>query len=162
MTSHQRGSALVELAFVLPVLLLLALATVEFAQALAAYKTLVTQVRSAARFLSTRPPGAGHIEATCLITHGQSSATLPCPGVALMPGLVAPGCVVTVRDASNAPATHQAQRTAASLAVTHATTINLVTVTLSGYAHPLIFPAWLSDSATWGFGPVSLTLRQAS
>ena len=37
----QRGVVLVELALLLPVLLVLPLATVEFAQALAAYKVLV-------------------------------------------------------------------------------------------------------------------------
>ncbi len=162
MRARVRGAALVELAFVLPVLLMLALATVEFAQALATYKTLVTQVRSAARYLSTRPPGAGHVEARCLVTHGLPSPTLPCPGTALMAGFAAPTLTVTVLDASNAPATHQAQRTAASLAVTHATTLNLVTVTLSGYGHPMILSDWIAGVTQLDFGSVSLTMQQAS
>ncbi len=162
MRARQRGGALVELAFVLPVLLMLALATVEFAQALAAYKTLVTQVRSAARYLSTRPPGAGHVEARCMVTHGLPSATLPCPGTALMAGLSAPSLTVTVLDASNAPATHQAQRTAASLAVTYGTTLNLVTVTVTGYRHPMILSTWVAGMTNLDFGAVSLTLQQAS
>ncbi|MFY8102561.1 MAG: TadE/TadG family type IV pilus assembly protein [Ramlibacter sp.] len=162
MRSRQRGGALVELAFVLPVLVLLALATVEFAQALAAYKTLVTQVRSAARYLSTRPPGAGYVEARCLVTHGLASSALPCPGTALMAGLAAPGLIVTVLDARNAPGTHQAQRTAASLAVAHGTTLNLVTVSVSGYRHPTILSTWLAGVATLDFGSISLTMQQAS
>lgn len=162
MRDRLRGGALVELAFVLPVLLILALATVEFAQALAAYKTLVTQVRSAARYLSTRPPGAGHVEARCLVTHGLPSPTLPCPGTALMVGLSAPSLTVTVLDASNAPATHQAQRTAASLSVTYGTTLNLVTVTVTGYRHPMILSTWVAGVANLDFGAVSLTLQQAS
>ncbi len=162
MRSRLRGSALVELAFVLPVLLMLTLATVEFAQALAAYKTLVTQVRSAARYLSTRPPGAGHVEARCLVTHGLPSATLPCSGTVLMAGLAAPTLTVTVLDASNAPATHQAQRTSASLTNTYATTLNLVTVTVSGYRHPMILSTWVAGVTGLNFGAVSLTLQQAS
>lgn len=161
MKSRLRGGALVELAFVLPVLVMLVLATVEFAQALAAYKTLVTQVRSAARYLSTRPPGAGYVEAQCLVTHGLTSPTLPCPGTALMAGLAAPNLTVTVLDAGNAPATHQAQRTAASLAVSHATTLNLVTVTVSGYRHPMILSTWVAGVATLDFGSISLTMQQA-
>ncbi len=162
MKARMRGAALVELAFVLPVLLVLTLATVEIAQALVAYKTLVTQVRSAARYLSTRAPGAGHVEARCLVTHGLPSPTLPCPGTALMAGLAAPTLTVTVSDASNAPATHQAQRTSASLSVTHATTLHLVTVTVSGYRHPMILSTWVTGVAVLDFGPVSLTLQQAS
>ncbi len=162
MRARLRGGALVELAFVLLVLLMLTLATVEFAQALAAYKTLVTQVRSAARYLSTRPPGAGHVEARCLVTHGLPSPTLPCPGTALMAGFASPALIVTVLDASNAPATHQAQRTATSLAVTHGTTINLVTVTVTGYRHPMILSTWVAGVSNLDFGAVSLTLQQAS
>jgi hypothetical protein len=162
MRARLRGGALVELAFVLPVLLMLTLATVEFAQALAAYKTLVTQVRSAARYLSTRPPGAGHVEARCLVTHGLPSPTLPCAGTALMAGFASPALIVTVLDASNAPATHQAQRTATSLTVTHGTTINLVTVTVTGYRHPMILSTWVAGVSNLDFGAVSLTLQQAS
>ena len=162
MRSQMAGGALVELTMVLPILLTLTLVTVEIAQALAAYKALLTQVQSAARYLSTRPPGAGHVEATCLVTHGQASPTRPCTGSPLMPGFTAAGFSVSVLDAVNAPATHQSQRSSANPAVTQAVTVNLVTVTASGYAHPLIFATVLSSSATIGLGSVSFTFRQAS
>jgi hypothetical protein len=78
-----------------------------------------------------------------------------------MAGLAAPNLTVTVLDAGNAPATHQAQRTAASLAVSHATTLNLVTVTVSGYRHPMILSTWVAGVATLDFGSISLTMQQA-
>ena len=70
-----RGAVLVELALLLPLLLLLTLATVEFAQALADYKVIVNQVRSATRYLSTQAAGTSHTEAECLLTHGVISST---------------------------------------------------------------------------------------
>jgi Flp pilus assembly protein TadG len=162
-----RGSVLVELAIVLPLLLVLALATVEFSQALAAYKVLVGQVRIAARHLATRSPGEGHLEARCLVTHGtpQFSASA-CSGEALMPGLSQPGFTVAVADATNSPATHRAQRTSTEATVLDASTINLVTVTATGYRHTLRFtsvlPGFTTDFTGITFGPVSLTMRQAN
>lgn len=158
----QRGAVLVELSLVLPILLLLTLATVEFAQAMAAYKVVVLQVRLATRYLSAKAPGTGHAEARCLLTHGVASSV--CSGTALMPGLVASGFSVTVSDALNAPTTQRAQRTSSDSTVASATTINLVTVTASGYRYRLNFAAFLSGivggSATFDFAPISMTMRQ--
>lgn len=162
---QQRGAVLVELSLVLPLLLLLTLATVEFAQAMAAYKVVVLQVRLATRYLSAKAPGTGHAEARCLLTHGVASAGGNCTGTALMPGLVANGFTVTVSDALNAPATQRAQRTSSDSTVTSATTINLITVTASGFRYRLNFAAFLSgvvgSSPTFDFAPISMTMRQA-
>ena len=162
--SQSGGSVLVELALLLPILLFLTLASVEFSQAIAAYKVIVNQVRSAARYLSTEAPGTGHTEATCLLTNGNPSSAKPCTGSVLLPGFSAPDFNVTVADALNAPATHSAQRTSADLTVTSATTINLVTVTASGYQHPLYFAGFLSgvvgNATALTFGPISMTMRQ--
>lgn len=161
---HQRGAVLVELSLVLPILLLLTLATVEFAQAMAAYKVVVLQVRLATRYLSAKAPGTGHAEARCLLTHGVASAGGVCTGTALMPGLVANGFSVSVADAVSAPSTHRAQRTSSDSTVASATTINLVTVTASGYRYPLNFAAFLSNitggTTTFDFAPISMTMRQ--
>lgn len=159
-----QGAVLVELALLLPLLLLLTLAAVEFALAIAAYKVVLNQARSAARHLSTKAPGTGHTEAECLLTHGNPSSAKPCPGSALLPGFSASSFSVTVADAINAPTTHRSQRTTADLTVTSATTINLVTVTASGYQHPLYFAGFLSavvgDATSLTFGQISMTMRQ--
>lgn len=161
--SRQRGVVLVELALLLPLLLVLALATVEFAQALAAYKVLVTQVRAAARYLSTQAPGTRQAQAECLLTRGVVSAK-PCSGTALMPGLVASGFSVTVNDAVSNPATHRAQRTSADSTLGAGTTVNLVTVTATDFRQPLQFAALLSGllggTSALSFGPISCTMRQ--
>ncbi len=159
-----RGAVLVELALLLPLLLLLTLAAVEFSQAIAAYKVVVNQVRSAARHLSTKAPGTGYIEAECLLTHGSPSSAKPCSGSVLLPGFLASGFSVTVTDAINMPSTHRSQRTTADLTVTSATTINLVSVTASGYQHQLHFAGFLSgvvgEATSLTFGPISMTMRQ--
>lgn len=158
----QRGAVLVELSLVLPILLLLTLATVEFAQAMAAYKVVVLQVRLATRYLSSKAPGTGHAEARCLLTHGVASAA--CSGTALMPGFVANGFSISVADALNAPASQRAQRTSSDSTVASATTINLVTVTASGYRYQLNFAGFLTSitggASTFDFAPISMTMRQ--
>ncbi len=155
---------MVELALLLPLLLFLTLAAVEFSQAIAAYKVVVNQVRSATRHLSTKAPGTGHIEAECLLTNGNPSSAKPCAGSTLLPGFSVGSFSVTVADAVNAPTTHRSQRTTADLTVTNASTINLVTVTATGYQHQLHFSAFLSgifgDTTSLTFGPISMTMRQ--
>ena len=158
------GAVLVELALLLPLLVLLTLATVEFAQAIAAYKGVVHQVRSAARYLSTQAPGTGHVQAECLLTHGSISSAKPCSGAVLLSGFAASGFSVSISDALNAPATHRAQRSSADATVTTATTLNLVSVTASGYQHRLHFAVFLSGMVggltVINFEPISMTMRQ--
>lgn len=161
----QGGAVLVELALVLPLLLFLMAATVEFSQALASYQVLLKQVRAATRFLSTRAPGAGHVEAECLLRTGLVSAALPCPGAPVLPGLADQGVKVTVQDALNAPASQRAQRALVDAAAGGAVSIQLVTVTLTGFRHPLslaglLWPA-TQGAAVLDFGAIRMTLRQA-
>lgn len=162
--SGASGAVLVELALLLPLLLMLTLATVEFAQALADYKLIVNQVRSATRYLSTQAAGTSHTEAECLLTHGVLSSSKPCPGNVLLAGFGRSGFSVAVADAINAPATHRSQRSSADLTVTSATTVNLVSVTVSGYQHQLYFsgfyPGVTGGAPTQDFGPISMTMRQ--
>ena len=99
---QSKGAVLVELALLLPILLFLTLASVEFSQAIAAYKVVVNQVRSAARHLSTKAAGTGHIEAECLVTNGKPSSAKPCTGSLLLPGFSASSFSVSVADAINA------------------------------------------------------------
>jgi Flp pilus assembly protein TadG len=157
--SRQQGAVLVELSVILPLLLLLSFATLEFARAITAYKTLVNQVRIAARHLANLTPGAGHIAADCIVRYGVVSDTAPCGGTLLLPGLA--GAVVTVSDAANAPSTQRAQATTSD---TGAVTVNLVTVKVSSYVHPLASAGFLTGifrgQTSITFGTISATMRQ--
>ncbi|MEN9717910.1 MAG: hypothetical protein RIQ99_788 [Pseudomonadota bacterium] len=155
----KRGGVAVELALVLPVLLTLAFATLEFANVLVTYKRLVSQTRLAARYLSTQAPGQGYTQAQCLLLTGTASATLPCAGTAVLPGLA--DATIQIADAVNAPATQRGRMTAGT---TGAISVNLVTVRVSNYRHQLLLGGWMGgfvrSSATITFGTISATMRQ--
>lgn len=156
---RQAGSVLVELAAVLPVLLVLSLGVLEFAKALSDYRTILSQTRIAARYLSGKAPGEDHEKARCLTRNGQESSA-PCVGVPLLPNLAS--ATVTIEDATNAPATHRAQPVSTA---SGSGTVNLVTVRVTGYSHPLIIGSFISgvidDRASIEFGSISTTMRQA-
>lgn len=156
---RQSGSVLVELAVVLPILIGLSLATLEFASAISEYKSIVNQVRIAARYLATKAPGQGHTQARCLAINGVEGST-SCTGVPIRSGFAT--ATVTIRDASNAPATHRAQATSSG---TGAVVVNLVTVEITGFRHTLITGTFVSgmigDRASITFSPISVTMRQA-
>jgi len=154
---RSRGVAILELAILLPVLLLLAFGALEFSLAIAEYKTLTLQTRIAARYLSSRAPGdeASRREAICLVKYGV--AATDCTGSLIAPGLA--NAVVTVEDAVNS-ATHQAQ---ASGTGDSQTRVNLVTVNITGYQYqPSVggFLSGLSGITTITFNPISTTMRQ--
>ena len=155
-----RGAVLVELAAILPFILILSLATVEFASALVAYKRLANQTYVAARWLSTQAPGQGHVTAACMVKYGEQSSALPCTGTLLLPNLAS--ATVTITDASTNAPTHRAQMSGS----TDGVAINLVTVTLSDYRHTLLFGGFLKPitggAASIGFTPISTTMRQIS
>ncbi len=81
----QRGVAAVELALVLPVLLLLTFTTTEFGRAIYHYGVLTHSVRQAVRYLSTQTPGEGAETARKLVIYGNPEGT----GTPLLPGLSA-------------------------------------------------------------------------
>jgi len=153
-----RGVAMLELAIILPLLLLLAFGALEFALAISQYKTLAVQVRIGARYLSSRVPGdaIGRAEAICLVRTGQAGAA-PCAGTPVLPGLAT--ATVTVEDAANSAA-HKAQ---ASDSSTYRVRVNLVTVKVSGFQYQPILGSFLSGltgASTITFGPVTATMRQ--
>lgn len=82
---RQRGVAAVELALVLPVLLLLSLTTTEVGRAVYHYGVLTHSVRQAVRYLSTQTPGEGVETARKLVIYGNPEGT----GTPLLPGLSA-------------------------------------------------------------------------
>ena len=71
----ERGTQLVELAIVLPVLLLLLATTAEFARFFHTYTTLSKATRSAARYLTTAPvDGSDDEKARNLVVYGSTVA----------------------------------------------------------------------------------------
>lgn len=81
--NRQRGVALVELALIMPLLLLLTLITTEFGRAMYEYHVLVKSVRDAARYLSVQPPNTHVTEARNLMVFGSTADT----GTPLIAGL---------------------------------------------------------------------------
>jgi Flp pilus assembly protein TadG len=75
MHGGQDGAALVELALILPMLLLLTFITTEFGRAIYQYNTITKSVRDAARYLSMYAPGTHIAEAQNLIVYGSTAAT---------------------------------------------------------------------------------------
>ena len=71
----ERGSQLVELAIVVPVLLLLLGATAEFGRFFYTYSTLLKGTRAASRYLSSQPPGTGDAAARNLLVYGNTGGT---------------------------------------------------------------------------------------
>jgi len=71
----ERGSQLVELALVLPILLLLLGATAEFGRFFYTYTTLLKGTRAATRYLVSQPPGAGDAAARNLLVYGNTAGT---------------------------------------------------------------------------------------
>lgn len=98
--SRQSGVALVELALVLPVLLMLSLLVTEIGRAFYQYNTLAKAVRDAVRYLSTQDASIALTDpaklevARNLVVYG-----LPSPGTAAAP--LAPGLSL-----ANVPATN--------------------------------------------------------
>lgn len=73
--NRQRGVALVELALIMPLLLLLTLITTEFGRAMYEYHVLVKSVRDATRYLSVQPPNTHVTEARNLVVYGNTAGT---------------------------------------------------------------------------------------
>jgi hypothetical protein len=71
---QQHGAALIELALIIPLLLLLTFITTEFGRAMYEYHALVKSVRDAARYLSVHPPGTHVEQARNLMVYGSLTA----------------------------------------------------------------------------------------
>lgn len=139
MRTRQRGVALVEFAFVLPLLLVLSLISVELGRAVYRYNTTAKVVRDAVRYLSTQTPGTHATEARNLILYGNVAGTEPL----LDPGLTA----------ANVPA--PTWQTAGSNPL-----INTVTIRVSGYQfRPMITNMFGARFATIPFNDISATMR---
>jgi Flp pilus assembly protein TadG len=139
MRTRQHGVALVEFAFVLPLLLVLSLVSAELGRAVYRYNTTAKAVRDAVRYLSVQTPGTHVAEARNLILYGNVAGT----GTLLDPALAA----------ANVPA--PSWQTAGSDPL-----INTVTVRVSGYQfRPMIANMFGASFATITFSDISATMR---
>jgi Flp pilus assembly protein TadG len=136
----ERGAALVELALVIPFLLLMSMLVVEFGRAIYQYNTLAKSVRDAARYLATQTPGTHVAQAQNLVVYGTTSGGT----VALAPGLT------TAMVAADWPA--------APLGANPP--INTVRVTISGYSFQSMWPSVLGlPFGTMPYSNISATMR---
>ncbi|MCA1635407.1 MAG: pilus assembly protein [Acidobacteria bacterium] len=113
----ERGTQLVELAIVLPVLLALFGATAEFGRYFYTYTTLDKATRVGARYLTVAPPGATDEQAQNLVVYGNTSGT----GEPIVSGLT-PDQIEITRNGGGASSLPQ-----------------LVTVQIQGYTYEPLF-----------------------
>jgi Flp pilus assembly protein TadG len=139
MDTRQTGVALVEFAFVLPLLLVLSLLATELGRAVYRYNTTAKAVRDAVRYLSVQTPGTHLTEARNLVVYGNLAGTGPLLDDAL--------------SAANVP--DPAWQTAGSDPL-----INTVTVRVSGYQfRPMIANMFGASFAVITFSDISATMR---
>ncbi|MES2902260.1 MAG: TadE/TadG family type IV pilus assembly protein [Pseudomonadota bacterium] len=139
MKTRQQGVALVEFAFVLPLLLVLSLLSVELGRAVYRYNTTAKAVRNAVRYLSVQTPGTHVAEARNLILYGNEAGT---------------GALLdTALTESNVP-------TPTWQTVGSDPLINTVTVRVSGYQfRPMMSNVFGARFATIPFNDISATMR---
>lgn len=75
MKTPQKGVALIELALILPLLLLLTFITTEFGRAMFEYNAITKSTRDAVRYLTFQTPGTRITEAQNLIVYGNPGGT---------------------------------------------------------------------------------------
>jgi Flp pilus assembly protein TadG len=145
---QQKGVAAVEFAILLPVLLFIVFGITEFGRALYAYNTIVKGTRDAARYAMIQQPGGGaDAVIQCLAVYGNTA----CSGSPLASGLTTD--MVSVCDWQRCSPTHQSQGTAP--------VVNLVTVTVRGYAYqsPIISFFMPGGSSSFTFADISTTMK---
>lgn len=139
MTHHHRGAALVELALILPLLLLLTFITTEFGRAVYQYNTITKSMRDAVRYLSVQTPGTRMTEARNLVVFGNTAGT----GTPLALGL---------------NLTHVANPT--WQVVGSNPVINTVSITVQGYTfRPLFASVFGVNFGNFNFSDISATMR---
>lgn len=139
MKNREHGVALVEFAFVLPLLLVLSLLSAELGRAVYRYNTTAKAVRNAARYLSVQAPGTHAAEARNLLLYGNVAGT----GTLLDPAL----------SAANVPA--PTWQTAGSDPL-----IGTVTIRVSGYQfRPMVANMFGARFAVIPFNDISATMR---
>ena len=142
MKTRQKGTAIVEFALILPLLLLLTMITTEFGRAIYQYNTIVKSLRNTTRYLSLQTPNTKITEAKNLVVFGNIAGT----GPALVPGLtLAQVATPTWQTIGSAPL------------------INTVKITVTGYTFrsmvTSVFGVTFGDKL---FADISATMRSPS
>ena len=149
MKTPQKGVALVELALILPLLLLLTFITTEFGRAMFEYNAITKSTRDAVRYLTFQTPGTQITEARNLIVYGNPAGT----GAPLARGLTL----------ANVPAA-----TCCTWQLTGTNpVINTVTVRVTGYTYHSLFAsvfgvAFGNASGNITFSTITATMRAAT
>jgi Flp pilus assembly protein TadG len=112
---EDRGTQLVELAIVAPLLLMLVGATAEFGRFFYTYSTLAKATRAGARYQISQVPGANWTQTKNLVVFGNTAGT----GSPLVAGLTTANVQVTERRTGGA--------------------LQTITVGISGYAYTPVF-----------------------
>lgn len=139
MRHRQQGVALVEFAFVLPLLLIVSLLCAELGRAVYRYNSTAKTVRDAVRYLSMQTPGTHAAEARNLILYGNVAGS----GALLDPALTAANVPMpTWQTAGSDPL------------------INTVTVRVSGYQfRPMVADLFGTRFSVITFNDISATMR---
>lgn len=111
----ERGTQLVELAIVVPLLLMLVGATAEFGRFFHTYSTLAKATRAGARYQISQPPGASDATAKNLVVFGNPAGT----GTPVVAGLTTAQVKVTPNKVGPA--------------------VQTVTVSIDGYGYTPVF-----------------------
>ena len=126
--SQERGQSLLEFAMVLPVLLLLAIGTIEFGRAYYHYNTLSKAVRQAARYMSIHEySSAERTNASRMAIYGNIAGS----GSPCLPGLTTGNIVITPRNGGTSSTTPP----------------EWVKVSVTGYTFQSMFPRIVPISA---------------
>ncbi|MBS1189182.1 MAG: TadE-like [Rhodocyclaceae bacterium] len=159
----QRGAAILELAVLLPLLVVMLFGITEYGRAIYTYDTLAKSVRTAVRHLTVHSAGdpVSQAEARCLVVTGDyttAGGITTCDGSPVAPGLTT--AMVDICDAANASACpgqpHSAVSTGSGVA-------NLVTVRVTAYPFDSVMEFVLADT-TFGNAAshtgIAVTMRQ--
>ena len=146
MKNRHKGAALVELALILPLLLLLTLITTEFGRAMFEYNSVTKSTRDAVRYLSFQTPNTQRTQARNLMVYGNLNGD----GTPLVRGLT----LANVPEATCC--TWQFTGTNPN--------INTVTVTVTNYTYHSLFPsvfgiAFGNANGDITFNTISATMR---
>ena len=165
----QSGIVFIELAFTLPILVLMCLATLEIGLVVREYTTVVERVGLATRYLSTRTPGTGYLQAKCILAYGNATCTSINNNAILSqldPLSGSASATINISDSANDAAERLYQRTSASSL--NGVKVNTVRLEVVNYNHYLIFQDYLYNELGWStpgvvqFNTISMTMRQAN
>lgn len=137
--NKQRGTALIEFALIVPIMLILMFTVIEFGRAMQRYNGAVKAARDAVRYLSVHQQGTHQQQARNLIVYG----TVDGGGAPLDP------------DLNEAMVPDPVWQTAGSNPL-----INTVTVRISGYQYtPMAATVFGFAFPSFTFGDITATMR---